>query len=95
VHHPEVTAGPNDRVEPASRITQIIAQNMVLSRRISPHVHSYFEVDYSRIDQLRRQSKRAWEEQGVKITYTHFIAGRWRGRCASTPRSTPATATTR
>jgi 2-oxoglutarate dehydrogenase E2 component (dihydrolipoamide succinyltransferase) len=74
VHHPEVTAGPNDRVEQASRITQIIAQNMVLSRRISPHVHSYFEVDYSRIDQLRRKSKRAWEEQGVKITYTHFIA---------------------
>ncbi|SOD04144.1 2-oxoglutarate dehydrogenase E2 component (dihydrolipoamide succinyltransferase), partial [bacterium JGI 053] len=54
--------------------TQIIAQNMVLSRRISPHVHSYFEVDYSRIDQLRRKSKRVWEEQGVKITYTHFIA---------------------
>jgi 2-oxoglutarate dehydrogenase E2 component (dihydrolipoamide succinyltransferase) len=74
VHHPEVKAGPNDRVEPADRITQIIAQNMVLSRRISPHVHSYFEVDYSRIDQVRRQSKRAWEEQGVKITYTHFIA---------------------
>jgi len=74
VHHPEVKAGPNDRVEPADRITQIIAQNMVLSRRISPHVHSYFEVDYSRIDQLRRKSKRTWEEQGVKITYTHFIA---------------------
>jgi pyruvate dehydrogenase E2 component (dihydrolipoamide acetyltransferase) len=74
VHHPAVKAGPNDRVEPADRITQIIAQNMVLSRRISPHVHSYFEVDYSRIDQLRRKSKRSWEEQGVKITYTHFIA---------------------
>jgi 2-oxoglutarate dehydrogenase E2 component (dihydrolipoamide succinyltransferase) len=74
VHHPAVKAGPNDRVEPADRITQIIAQNMVLSRRISPHVHSYFEVDYSRIDQIRRKSKRAWEEQGVKITYTHFIA---------------------
>jgi 2-oxoglutarate dehydrogenase E2 component (dihydrolipoamide succinyltransferase) len=74
VHHPDVTAGPNDRVEPASRITQIIAQNMVLSRRISPHVHSYFEVDYSRIDQLRAKSKRVWAEQGVKITYTHFIA---------------------
>ncbi|MFL5382337.1 MAG: dihydrolipoamide acetyltransferase family protein [Longimicrobiaceae bacterium] len=74
VHHPEVKAGPNDRVEPADRITQIIAQNMVLSRRISPHVHSYFEVDYSRIDQLRKKSKRVWEEQGVKITYTHFIA---------------------
>jgi 2-oxoglutarate dehydrogenase E2 component (dihydrolipoamide succinyltransferase) len=74
VHHPEVKAGPNDRVEPADRITQIIAQNMVLSRRISPHVHSYFEVDYTRIDHVRRLNKRTWEEQGVKITYTHFIA---------------------
>ena len=74
VHHPEVKAGPNDRVENADRITQIIAQNMVMSRRVSAHVHSYFEVDYSRIDQVRKQSRAAWEQQGVKITYTHFIA---------------------
>ncbi|HEX8244947.1 MAG TPA: dihydrolipoamide acetyltransferase family protein, partial [Longimicrobium sp.] len=74
VHHPEVKAGPNDRVEPADRITQIIAQNMVLSRRVSPHVHSYFEVDYTRIDHVRRKNKGTWEQQGVKITYTHFIA---------------------
>jgi pyruvate dehydrogenase E2 component (dihydrolipoamide acetyltransferase) len=74
VHHPEVKAGPNDRVENADRITQIIAQNMVLSRRISPHVHSYFEVDYTRIDGVRKKNKRVWDEQGVKITYTHFIA---------------------
>jgi pyruvate dehydrogenase E2 component (dihydrolipoamide acetyltransferase) len=71
--HPTVSAGPNDRVEPASRMTQIIANNMVQSRRISPHVHSYFEVDYSRLDQLRRQHRAAWEQQGVKVTYTHFI----------------------
>jgi 2-oxoglutarate dehydrogenase E2 component (dihydrolipoamide succinyltransferase) len=74
VEHPTVSVGPNDRVEPMSRMTQIIAQNMVLSRRISPHVHSYFEVDYTRIDQVRAKSKRAWAEAGVKITYTHFIA---------------------
>jgi pyruvate dehydrogenase E2 component (dihydrolipoamide acetyltransferase) len=74
VQHPMVAAGPNDRVEQASRMTQIIAQNMVLSRRVSPHVHSYFEVDYSRIDHLRKLNKHTWDEQGVKITYTHFIA---------------------
>jgi pyruvate dehydrogenase E2 component (dihydrolipoamide acetyltransferase) len=71
--HPAVSAGPNDRVEPASRMTQIIANNMVQSRRISPHVHSYFEVDYTRLDQVRARSKKKWEEQGVKVTYTHFI----------------------
>jgi pyruvate dehydrogenase E2 component (dihydrolipoamide acetyltransferase) len=72
--HPVVSAGPNDRVEPASRMTQIIANNMVQSRRISPHVHSYFEVDYTRLDRIRGKNKKLWEQQGVKVTYTHFIA---------------------
>jgi 2-oxoglutarate dehydrogenase E2 component (dihydrolipoamide succinyltransferase) len=72
--HPTVAAGPNDRVEPASRMTQIIANNMVQSRRISPHVHSYFEVDYTRLDRIRAKNKKLWEQQGVKVTYTHFIA---------------------
>ncbi|HEX5872705.1 MAG TPA: dihydrolipoamide acetyltransferase family protein, partial [Longimicrobium sp.] len=72
--HPTVNAGPNDRVEPASRMTQIIANNMVQSRRISPHVHSYFEVDYTRLDRIRGKNKKLWEQQGVKVTYTHFIA---------------------
>lgn len=72
--HPTVSAGPNDRVESASRMTQIIANNMVQSRRISPHVHSYFEVDYTRLDQVRAKNKKVWADQGVKVTYTHFIA---------------------
>ena len=62
-----MSAGPNDRVEPMSRMTEIIADHMVLSRRISPHVHSYFEIDYSRVDQVRAANRRAWEEQGVKV----------------------------
>lgn len=74
VEHPTVTAGPNDRVEPMSRMTEIIAEHMVLSRRISPHVHSYFEVDYTNIDRVRAKNRRTWEEQGVKVSYTAFIA---------------------
>jgi pyruvate dehydrogenase E2 component (dihydrolipoamide acetyltransferase) len=74
VEHPEVAVGPSDRVEPMTRMTSIIAQNMVTSRRISPHVHSYFEVDYSRIDQVRAKNRKAWDDQGVKVTYTAFIA---------------------
>jgi pyruvate dehydrogenase E2 component (dihydrolipoamide acetyltransferase) len=73
VEHPTVSVGPNDRVEPMSRMTEIIAEHMVLSRRISPHVHSYFEVDYTRIDQVRAKNRRTWEEQGVKVSYTAFI----------------------
>ncbi len=74
VQHPEVSVGASDRVEPMSRMTSIIAQNMVTSRRISPHVHSYFEVDYSRIDQVRAKNRKTWDDQGVKVTYTAFIA---------------------
>ena len=74
VHHPTVAAAPGDRAEPMSRMTQLIAEHMVISQRISPHVHSYFEVDYSRIDQIRAQNKAIWAQQGVKVTYTAFIA---------------------
>jgi pyruvate dehydrogenase E2 component (dihydrolipoamide acetyltransferase) len=74
VEHPTAAAGPNDRVEPMNRMTSLIAEHMVISRRISPHVHSYFEIDYSRIDQVRAKNRRTWEEQGVKVTYTAFIA---------------------
>jgi pyruvate dehydrogenase E2 component (dihydrolipoamide acetyltransferase) len=74
VEHPEVEVGPEDRVEPMSRMTSLIAEHMVLSRRTSAHVHSYFEVDYSRIDQLRAKNAPVWTEQDVKVTYTAFIA---------------------
>jgi pyruvate dehydrogenase E2 component (dihydrolipoamide acetyltransferase) len=74
VEHPEVAVGERDRVEPMSRMTSLIAEHMVLSRRISAHVHSYFEIDYSRIDQVRAKNRRVWEDQGVKVTYTAFIA---------------------
>jgi pyruvate dehydrogenase E2 component (dihydrolipoamide acetyltransferase) len=74
VEHPEVAVGEGDRVEPMSRMTSLIAEHMVLSKRISAHVHSYFEIDYSRIDQVRAKNRRVWEDQGVKVTYTAFIA---------------------
>ncbi|MDQ3309689.1 MAG: 2-oxo acid dehydrogenase subunit E2 [Gemmatimonadota bacterium] len=74
VDHPTVTAGANDRAEPLNRMTSLIAEHMVLSRRISAHVHSYFEIDYSRIDQVRAKNRRSYEEQGVKVTYTAYIA---------------------
>jgi 2-oxoglutarate dehydrogenase E2 component (dihydrolipoamide succinyltransferase) len=73
VEHPTVEIGEGDRVEPMSRMTKLIAEHMVLSRRTAPHVHSYIEVDYTRIDQHRAKHRRAWEEQGVKVSYTAYI----------------------
>ena len=74
VEHPEVEPLPGDHVEAMSRMTSLIAEHMVLSRRISAHVHSYFDVDYSRLDQVRASNEQGWREQGVKVTYTAFIA---------------------
>ena len=51
-----------------------IAEHMVMSVQTSPHVYSAFEVDFSRVDELRQQEKAAYEAAGTKLTYTAFIA---------------------
>jgi len=40
-----------------------IAEHMVLSRRTSAHVHSVFEVDYTRVAKIRAARKADWERQ--------------------------------
>src|SRR5437879_5908239 len=74
VAHPIVEAWPGDRVEPMSKIRKITADHMILSRRTSAHVTSYFEVDYSRIAELRAKNKASYAERGANLTYLAFIA---------------------
>ena len=74
VAHPIVDAWPGDRVEPFSKIRKITADHMILSRRTSAHVTSYFEVDYSRIAELRAKNKASYAERGANLTYLAFIA---------------------
>jgi len=60
---------------PLTRMRSIIAQRMVESRRISPHVHTVFKIDMTRIARLREREKARFEQQhGVKLTYMPFIA---------------------
>ena len=73
VAHPVVEPWPGDRVEPFSKIRKITADHMIMSRRISAHVTSFFEVDYSRVAELRRKHKAAYAERGVNLTYLAFI----------------------
>ncbi|HXF96836.1 MAG TPA: dihydrolipoamide acetyltransferase family protein, partial [Gemmatimonadales bacterium] len=73
IQHPVVEPWPGDRVEPMSRIRKITADHMILSRRISAHVTSFFEVDYTRVAELRRQHKAAYAERGVNLTFLAFI----------------------
>jgi len=74
VAHPPVEAWPGDRVEPFSKIRKITADHMIMSRRVSAHVTSFFEVDFSKIAGLRRQHKASYAERGVNLTYLAFIA---------------------
>src|SRR5207244_4459313 len=46
---------------------------MVLSRRTSAHVHSVFEVNFTRVAQIRDAKKAEYERAGVKLTYLSFI----------------------
>ena len=62
-------------VVPLTKMRAIIAQRMVESKRISPHVHSVYKVDMTRIVRLRDREKAGFEQRhGVKLTYMPFIA---------------------
>ncbi|MEO6911911.1 MAG: dihydrolipoamide acetyltransferase family protein, partial [Edaphobacter sp.] len=64
---------PGD-VVPLSKMRSIIAQRMVESKRISPHVQTVFKVDMTRIVKLREKEKSKYEQRnGVKLTYMPFI----------------------
>ncbi len=59
---------------PMTRMRSIIAQRMVESMRISPHVHSVYKVDMTRVVRLREKHKAGYEQRhGVKLTYMPFI----------------------
>jgi pyruvate dehydrogenase E2 component (dihydrolipoamide acetyltransferase) len=59
---------------PMSKMRSIIARRMVESKQISPHVHTVFKVDMTRIVRLRDKEKSKYEQRnGVKLTYMPFI----------------------
>jgi pyruvate dehydrogenase E2 component (dihydrolipoamide acetyltransferase) len=70
---PPAGAIPGDLV-PMTQMRKIIAQRMIESRRTSAHVHAMFEVDITRIVQLRNKSKSAFEQRhGARLTFMPFF----------------------
>ena len=64
---------PGDLV-PMNHMRKIIAQRMIESRRTSAHVHCMFEVDLTRIVQLRNKNKAAFEKRhGARLTFMPFF----------------------
>ena len=70
---PTVDPWEGDRIEPWSRIRKLTADHMVMSRRVSPHVNTIFEVDYTRVAQIRSRKKQDYADRGVSLTYLAFI----------------------
>lgn len=74
VEHPEFPVREGDTVEAMDKIRRLTAAHMVVAKRIAPHVHSFIEVDFSRIDMIRAANKARWAEQGARVSYTAFVA---------------------
>jgi pyruvate dehydrogenase E2 component (dihydrolipoamide acetyltransferase) len=64
---------PGDLV-PLTNMRKIIAQRMIESRRTSAHVHCMYEVDFTRIVNLRAKHKNGFEQRhGVRLTFMPFF----------------------
>jgi pyruvate dehydrogenase E2 component (dihydrolipoamide acetyltransferase) len=61
-------------LQPMSAMRQKIAEHMVMSKRVSPHVYSVEEVNASVIWSLRTKNKEKFEkDSGVKLTFMPFF----------------------
>src|SRR5262249_49888436 len=69
------------KVEKLSVMRQRIAEHMVLSKHVSPHVTTVQQVDATKVARLRDQVKAQFEEKnGVKLTFLPFFI---RAACAA------------
>jgi len=69
---PMTFTGDVERV-PLTAMRKSIAEHMVMSRRTSAHVTTFFEVDCSRILKAKTQHQAEFERSGVKLTVTPFF----------------------
>ncbi len=70
---PEPAVIPGDLVA-MSQMRKIIAQRMIESRRTSAHVHCMFEVDLTRVVNLRNKLKNGFEQRhGARLTFMPFF----------------------
>jgi 2-oxoglutarate dehydrogenase E2 component (dihydrolipoamide succinyltransferase) len=65
---------PGDQVEPMSPLRKLVAQHMVLSKRISPHVGTVAEIDMSGVSRVRDAHKGAFKKtHGFSLSFLPFI----------------------
>jgi len=71
---PKVTIEGGDEVFEMDRMRRLIADHMVMSKQVSPHVTSFIDVDVTNIVQWRERNKDAFfAREKEKLTYTPVI----------------------
>jgi len=68
---PPVPIGPNDEIVEMDRMRKMIADHMVMSVHVSPHVTSFVEADVTNIVMWRKKMKDEFmKKEGEKLTFT-------------------------
>lgn len=71
---PVVGSTSDVEVKPMDFVRKIIADHMVMSKKVSPHVTNVVEVDVTRLVHWREKNKDAFfRREGVKLTYMPVI----------------------
>jgi 2-oxoglutarate dehydrogenase E2 component (dihydrolipoamide succinyltransferase) len=71
INTPNVTVHAGDEVIEMDRMRKLIADHMVMSKHVSPHVTSFVEADVTNIVRWRERIKKDFEKkEGEKITFT-------------------------
>lgn len=69
-----VAVSAGDQVLEMDRMRKLIADHMVMSKQVSPHVTSFIEVDMTPIVRWREKNKEAFAAKtGEKLTFTPFF----------------------
>lgn len=70
VSAPQVFSGPGDEIVEMDRMRKLIADHMVMSKQVSPHVTSFIEVDVTNIVKWRDKVKDEFQRrEKEKITF--------------------------
>lgn len=71
---PSVPVGIDDEVTEMGRVGRIVADHMVMSKNVSPHVTAFVEVDVTKLVQWRNRTKEAFlKREGITLTFMPSI----------------------
>ena len=67
-------SGPRDEIVPFDNVRRRTAEHMVRSLATSAHVYTSVEVDFERVERVRKRHQQAWKAtEGFSLTYLPFV----------------------